>query len=634
MRARNNKGRFVKNSGAKKEKPVTNSVDNGLSSAIFGNPFGTQFGNQWTQQISQPDTLQTNLRYYFVTNLRQFLAQCYCEIGLVQTIVDIPVDDGLRGGLTIISKQLDEANIQLLQATMDREGDLRIVGQANKWNRLFGGAGVIVMTDQDSMQPLNIEAIQKDSPLEFRAVDMWELFYDKQNTEGHQATIKEYDSQFYTYYSTKLHASRVMKMKGTEAPSFVRPRLRGWGLSVVETLIRSINQYIKATDVGFEVLDEFKLDIYKIKNLASSLLSPKGEDTIKRRVALANHQKNYQNAITMDSEDDYVQKQLSWAGLGDAMEGIRLQIAADMRMPLTKLFGQSAAGFNAGEDDIEVYNSMVESQVRAKCKYEILKMLEIRCQKLFGHVPDDLEIEFKPLRVLGAEQEENVKTQKFNRLLAAKQQGELTTLEFRNACNRDNLLGIQLDTKENSLNPDDPDIAALLEGGPDEEPEGEDKDQDKKKENSWDEGKHPRKEDGRFGKGGGKSKKGKVGEHWSGDHKGVAIKTEMHESNGEKYIKVFIDGKHAYDDHDSDDVIDAYHAASSKSEKKENSLAYDVKAFEADGGDSQYSPWHERQVDVMDPLMVKAKDASQQVFGKQRWQFILWYFKKHGGKVE
>ena len=50
-------------------------------------------------------------------------------------------------------------------------------------------------------------------------------------------------------------------MKGLTAPSFLRPRLRGWGFSVVEKLVRSINQYIKATDLGFEVLDEFKLDV-------------------------------------------------------------------------------------------------------------------------------------------------------------------------------------------------------------------------------------------------------------------------------------------------------------------------------------------------------------------------------------
>jgi hypothetical protein len=64
---------------------------------------------------------------------------------------------------------------------------------------------------------------------------------------------------------------------------------------------------------------------------------------------------------------------------------------------------------------------------------------------LFGIIPTDMSIDFKPLRILSSEQEENVKTQKFNRLLAAKQAGELTTEEFRNACNKDALLSVNLE---------------------------------------------------------------------------------------------------------------------------------------------------------------------------------------------
>jgi hypothetical protein len=251
--------------------------------------------------------------------------------------------------------------------------------------------------------------------------------------------------EYYNYYGVELHHSRVMLMIGIEAPSFVRPKLRGWGVSVVETLVRSINQYLKATDLSFEVLDEFKLDVYKIKNLANTLLSPGGTEAIQRRVTIANRQKNYQNALTMDSEDDFDHKQLSFSGLAEVMSGIRMQVASDMRMPLTKLFGISAAGFSSGEDDIENYNAMVEGQVREKCKYEVLKMLEYRCQQLFGVIPDDLTVDFKPMRILSSEQEENVKTQKFNRLLAAKTAGEITSEEFRDACNRDALLSIQLE---------------------------------------------------------------------------------------------------------------------------------------------------------------------------------------------
>jgi len=421
-------------------------LQNGLTEAIMG----FDLAGMGTQ-LSQTDTLFRNLRWYMVSNMRQLLSELYVEHGLVQTIIDVPVDDGLRGGVDITSKQLSEDEIQKLHQTLERNNDLINVGQAMKWNRLYGGAALIILTNQNYEEPLDVSAITKDSPLEFRPVDMWELYWDKQNTEGYNLELQEHDFEFYNYYGKKVHKSRVLKMKGMIAPSFVRPRLRGWGFSVIEALVRSINQYLKANDLTFEVLDEFKVDVYKIKGLASTLLSSNGTTKIQQRVQLANQQKNYQHAITMDSEDDFASKELSFAGIAETMAGIRLQVASDLRMPISKLFGVGSTGFSSGQDDIENYNGMVESQIRSKCKFDILRVIELRSQQLFGYIPDDLTIDFKPLRILGAEAEENVKTQKFNRLLAAKQAGEMTTKEFKEACNRNNLLDIQLDVNVETL---------------------------------------------------------------------------------------------------------------------------------------------------------------------------------------
>jgi phage-related protein (TIGR01555 family) len=441
------------------------TIENGLADAIFPfpqstglgggfNPFGfpANQGAPWSPTISQPTTLFKDLRWFFVSNDRQLLCEAYVEIGLVQTIVDVPVDDGLRGGVTIKSKQLNEDQIEELKISLDRDDDLTVAGMAAKWNRLFGGSGILVLTDQDPATPLDLKRIGPDTPLEFRAADLWELFWDKQNNEGYDPAIQTQNFTHYNYYGEQVHKSRVMRLKGQTAPSFLRPRLRGWGFSVVEALIRSVNQYLKATDLCFQVLDEFKIDVYKIKNLVNTLLSPQGAQAVQKRIQLGNMQKNYQNALVMDSEDDWDHKQLSFAGIGEIMQQIRMQVAADMRMPMLKLFGTPSQGLNSSdEDSIEVYNSMVESQVRNKLKYDLLRMLEIKCQKLFGMIPDDLVIEFQPLRMLSAEQEQNVKTQKFNRALQAAQAGLIDQLEFREVCNKGNLFDVALDTSDDAL---------------------------------------------------------------------------------------------------------------------------------------------------------------------------------------
>lgn len=576
-----------KSTQTKPKAPVKNAqgVQNGLADGIGfptggpGSGFPFNQGSPYTEQLSNVNTIFKNLRWYLISNFRQVLSEAYVELGLIQTIVDVPVDDALRGGVDIKSKQLDEDQIQELQAVMDREDDLNTAGQAAKWNRLFGGAGILIITDQVPTAPLDIVAIKKDSPLEFRAVDMWELFWDKQNTDGYDAELQETEYEFYDYYSKKVHISRVMKMKGLQAPSFIRPRLRGWGFSVVEKLVRSINQYLKATDLGFEVLDEFKLDVYKIKNLTNTLLSPNGSQKVHERIRMANWQKNFQNAIVMDSEDDFLNKQLSFAGLAEAMAGIRMQVASDMRIPLTKLFGISAAGFNSGEDDIEVYNSMIESEVRGKLKYDLLRMIEIRCQQLFDFVPDDLQIAFKPLRVMTSEQEENVKTAKFNRILAAKQGGEITTFEFREAVNKENLLGITLDTTGDHLNPDDPDVASLI--------DGENKD---------------------------------INQDPGADRDPSERTIGEDEEHDEKELKAVSPGRPST-------------LAPPKTPSAKNSLEYDKAAYEVDSAGHHEMDLRRAEF-VKDPALFDAcKAKAEAAYGSENLGFAMWLYQRAGGKV-
>jgi hypothetical protein len=240
-------------------------------------------------------------------------------------------------------------------------------------------------------------------------------------------------------------------MKGKDAPSWLRPRLRGWGLSEAELLIMSVNRYLKGINVSYEVMDEFKIDYYLLKGLASSNRDPNGKLAVQERIALMNMMKSYKRAVVMDSEDQFQQKTLSFAGLAEVEEGVRTQVQCATRIPRVKLFGNGAEGFSSGQDEIEVYNSMVEARPRRMLKKPILRMAEIRCQQLFGFIPDDLSLTFQTLRVLSAVDEETVKTQAFNRVLQASQAGKILDLEFREAVNQAELLPIRLDTDDKTL---------------------------------------------------------------------------------------------------------------------------------------------------------------------------------------
>jgi len=422
---------------------VVNSL-NSLCDTINGWGGYGSFG----PEISQSDGLFNNNRWYLISNLRQLLSQLYAEHGIVQTLVDQPVDDAFRAGFEIKTSQLSADELELLDVYCERNEVIGNMMQAIKWGRLYGGGAVMVVTNQNPATPLNVAKIGNDTPLEFRDVDMWELYYDVQNTMGTLVVggaLGEAYGDFYDYYGIKVHKSRVLKIMGKKAPSFIRPRLRGWGMSELERLVRSLNQYLKNQDVVFELLDEAKVDVYKIKGYNEALVSKGGTGAVAKRIQMANQIKNYNHALTMDAGDDYIQKQISFTGLGEILLQIRQGLAADLKMPMTKLFDISSAGFNSGEDDIENYNSMIEGEVRRKNKFLVADVVGICCQKLFGFVPSDLQIAWNPLRILNAKEEEEVKDSQFNRVMAGYNSGLVMDKEAKEAINKDSLLGVEVD---------------------------------------------------------------------------------------------------------------------------------------------------------------------------------------------
>ena len=435
---------------SKKNKINAQEFKNSLSSVIqsLGSPYGLMTTGFGSTQVSQVDTFFKNNRWYLISNIRQILSEIYVEHGIVQTLVDVPVDDAFRGGIDIKSDQLSEEEVQDLVQFADRQGVLKNFIQAQKWMRLFGGSAVLLINDDDPATPLEPKDLEQDSEMYFKAVDQWELYYGLKSEGYQEGDWLAKEPEFFNYYGHKVHKSRVIPMVGKIAPSLIRPKLRGWGVRVLETVIRSYNQYLKSVNLSFEVLDEFKVDVFKIDGLNNALMSPGGSDKVMRRIEMANLQKNYQDSIAMDAKDDYSSKQLTFSGLAEVMREIRMQIAADLRMPLTKLFGISASGFNSGEDDIENYNAMIESEIRSKVKYDLIRVLEVCCQIKFGHIPDDLKVEFKPLRILTAEQEETVKNQKLQRILSCQQAGFMTAKEAKQAINKENLLPVKIDESD------------------------------------------------------------------------------------------------------------------------------------------------------------------------------------------
>jgi phage-related protein (TIGR01555 family) len=424
----------------KQQQKQIDKLDNNLSQFTSG------ISGITASQLSSEEGVVKNIRYNLISLNRSMLQYVYTNFGIIQTFIDQPVDDAYSKGIEIdiLDDTFDEDDISQIK-NFFRENDINeTIKQVRKWSRLYGGGGLILEVEgQEPSQDFDISSIKENTNISFYAADLWQLNQVKNEPHGEDLPYKQpvFDDQKpFLFYGVELNRSRVFKVLNKRAPSIIRSQLRGWGMSELERVIRELNNYFKSENVLYELLDETKITVHKLKDFNNALMGKDSTQAIVNRLKMVEQAKNYLNSVITDSENDINQMQVDFTGLANIMPEIKKGIASALRMPLTKIFGQSSAGFNAGEDDLENYNSMIESEIRNKDDNMIIWVTKIVSQKVLGRVPENIKVSFKPLRELTEEQEQNVKDKKFMRARQMLELGMWSEEEFNQYIESENLL--------------------------------------------------------------------------------------------------------------------------------------------------------------------------------------------------
>ncbi len=388
----------------------------------------TSFNPMLQNNVYAPLTIDWNVLQY-----------AYKTSGMLETMIDLPVDDAFRGDINIRSKQMDPDDLKLLGDTWKKKGVRKVFATAGKWTRLFGGGAVIASTNAPMETPLDYRQLARDGRVEFYACNRWELM----------STWRT--SPTYNFYGKTIDASRVLTMVGKEAPYTLRWQLAGWGMSELERVLEDFNTYIRVKNVIYELLQEAKVDVYKLKDFANQMLSAEAEAATNRRMQITNAQKSYNAAILLDAEDDFLQRQISFSGLAEIYREARIEFAAAAHFPMRKLFGISSTGLNAdssGDTDTENYNSMVEGEVREELRPAIMWGLNLLCTALFGDTFDDLDFEWAPLSAISQMEEQQINDLKFNRLMVLFDRGLVDEVQLTDMLAKEKLLDSEVELQE------------------------------------------------------------------------------------------------------------------------------------------------------------------------------------------
>ncbi|MES2155377.1 MAG: anti-CBASS Acb1 family protein [bacterium] len=429
---------LLRESLAQRRGQMENSLE-GLAAALSqgqGQDNITSMTPMFTSNIYAPLTVNfTLLSYLFKTH------------GIIRTLIVEPIEDAWRGGLELMSKELGEEGIGELEDFLEEKGIWESVRFGQRWTRLFGGGGLVINSGQDDEKPLDPQDLKKGN-LELYDADRWEFSGASRSAPS------------FLFYGHKLDASRVLTLSGERAPRLLRATLNGWGFSAIESVVEDFNVWLRGRNVLYAILDEAKVDVYAIKGFASTLAVPGGLQTLTSRVQATNQIKNFQNALLLDSEDDYKVVTNSFSGLADVMRENRIGISCATRMPFSKLFGTTAGSgglSNSGEDDMENYNAMITSRVRSPARPIIRKMLRLMMFAVWGR-EYDIAFEFKPLRILSAKDQEDIDDKKQSRFERLYDKRILDSKELGELLHKHKLISIQTKAQQGLLpmNPEVP----------------------------------------------------------------------------------------------------------------------------------------------------------------------------------
>lgn len=406
-------------------------VNNGLASAMGLTDLPAE---QMTRNIIFSNATNGLLSLNYIP-----LANTYKSNGFAKIAVDLPVADCFRnGGFELDSAQLESDELKKLQEVIE-ENDVEIIKQCLRWGRLYGGGVIVCNTNQKPDTPFNPETIY-NKPVEFLACDRWQCYPLAQSLYLAEEFLLQDNMMGEKGNNIIFDKSRIKTFTGEVQPYYIRNQLQGWGASIFESIIPQLNQYIKANSVILELLDEAKIDILKIFDLASLLTSAEGERAVRRRAEIFAQQKNYKNMGVMDAQDDYQQKVMSFAGLNEMLEKIFLLICSSLRIPYSKVFGRGASGFSSGEDDLENYNAMIMSELRVPAQPILKWIAQIRCCQLFGKKVNDLTINWLPLRVITEKEQQEIKTSKINSYIQLLQAGVMNAKQVAEKLNQEEII--------------------------------------------------------------------------------------------------------------------------------------------------------------------------------------------------
>lgn len=334
----------------------------------------------------------------------QDLVELYKGDGISSRAVNIVADDMIRNGWEIPNDKDGK-----LYTAQQKLGLLPLLGKALRWARLFGGSLAVMMFEGGGSLASPLEPYKGARSAKLRSVKVYQRNRILLNQEdiGRDPSSPYFEE--YEYFTVmkkggetyRVHASRCLVFRGIPNPdtSFnVNQDDEFWGMSCLQPAWDAISSLGATLGVIPTLTAEFSIGVFTLSNL-EQILAENDTKAIYDRMTIMAACKSSLNAVILGKEETFTRNTLNFSGLPEIMDRLFMMVSGVFGIPVTRLFGRSAAGQNAtGEGDSTNYFDMVAALQILDLQAPLTRVVHFINSGLGSPVAeDDISIEFLPV---------------------------------------------------------------------------------------------------------------------------------------------------------------------------------------------------------------------------------------------
>lgn len=358
----------------------------------------------------------------------------------------------------------------------------------------------------------------------------------------------------------EVHASRLMTVITRPLPDLLKPAFNFGGMSLSQLAEPYVDNWLRTRQSVADLINNFSTSVLSTdmgQLLGEDPDDPAAGQGLMNRAALFTSMRSNKGLMVLDKDrEELTQVNTPLSGLHELQAQSQEHMCSVSRMPAIVLTGISPSGLNASSDgEIRIFYDWIAAQQEAHWRAPVETILQLVQLSKYGEIDPNIGFTWKPLYQMTPTELADIRVKDSQAAATYITNGVIDPSEERERLARDPDSGYQaLDTSLVIVQPtDDPEPEVAQDAG-------------------FEEGKHPRADNGQFGSGGAPEKadthhlgvlraslsneKARLAAAKNGKEKAFR---EKEIRNKEKEIEgelAFLKEKHGYVEHDAPDVDD------------------------------------------------------------------------------